>query len=188
MAKWLIDLERLIDISRTQPQAAYSAFTRGLMSRWNYLFRIIDVQSLATDGCLNPIEHQLRTNFFPALTGQEPPNNTTRDLIALPVNLGGLNLPNPTLYDCSDQFDASRKITAPLVKQVLDQDNSQQQQSIDEVKAAVKAEKTTKLRDRASTIVSQLSSPLQRNVQLDRKKEHLRGFQQSLLYQLMDSP
>ena len=144
VAKWLIDLEHLIDISHTQPQAAYSTFTRGLMSRWNYLFRIIDVQSLTTDGCLNPIEHQLRTNFFPALTGQEPPNNTTRDLIALPVNLGGLNLPNPTLY-CSDQFDASRKITAPLVKQVLDQDNSQQQQSIDEVKAAVKAEKTTKL-------------------------------------------
>ena len=169
VATWLIDLERLIDISRTQPQAAYSAFTHGFMSRWNYLFRIIDVQFLASDVCLNPIEHQLRTNFFTALTGQEPPNNTPQDLIALPVNLGGLNLPNPTLY-CSDQFDASQKITAPLVKQVLDQDNSQQQQSIDKVKAAVKAEKTTKLRDRASTIMRQLPSPLQRNVQLAQEK------------------
>lgn len=34
--------EKLSKIAETQPHAAYSAFTHGLSSKWNYLLRVTD--------------------------------------------------------------------------------------------------------------------------------------------------
>ena len=33
--EWEKELQTLIDIAQTQPQAAYAAFTHGIMSKWN---------------------------------------------------------------------------------------------------------------------------------------------------------
>ena len=52
--------------------------------------------------------------------GCAPPSKLTRDLLALPVRLGGLGLVNPT--ETSDKFQASMKLTAPLVAIIVSQD------------------------------------------------------------------
>ena len=40
--QWTTELEKLSKIAETQTHAAYTAFTYGLSSRWNYLFRVTD--------------------------------------------------------------------------------------------------------------------------------------------------
>ena len=38
----------------TQPHAAYAAFTHGLSSRWNYLLRVTDWETLSSSDLLPP--------------------------------------------------------------------------------------------------------------------------------------
>ena len=55
-----------------------------------------------------------------SLTGQPPPNDEVRDLLALPARLGGIALTNPT--SAADvEFSASTKVSDPLKKAILQQ-------------------------------------------------------------------
>ena len=78
-------------IAQSQPHAAYSAFTKGLASRWVYVSRTVpDI-----DTYLQPLEDVIRCVLIPALIGRAPPNDFERDLFALPPRWGGLGLYNP---------------------------------------------------------------------------------------------
>ena len=95
------------------PHAAYAAFTHGLFGRWSYLIQTIpDIEDF-----LQPQEDVIHQSFIPALFGHPPCSPTERDLYALPVHLGGLDLINP----CSaahSYFCDSEQLTAPLVSGV----------------------------------------------------------------------
>ena len=39
---WVREVEKLSKFAETQPHSAYAAFTHGLMSKWNYLLRVVD--------------------------------------------------------------------------------------------------------------------------------------------------
>jgi hypothetical protein len=111
--QWAGEVRSLTAIAATQPHAAYAAFTHGLSSKWSYLFRTIPNVS----NHFLRLENIIRMEFIPALTGNPPPNNSDRDLFALPARLGGLSLRDPAKY--SDQeFAASMLISEPLVKQI----------------------------------------------------------------------
>ena len=70
---------------------------------------------------LLPLELIIRTKLIPALTGRPPPNDTERDLLALPARLGGIALVNPTHASESD-FLSSTKITEALKEAIIQQD------------------------------------------------------------------
>lgn len=62
----------------------------------------------------------IRSRLIPALTGQPPPNDELRDLLALPAGLGGMALTNPT--SAADiEFYASSKVSDPLKNAILRQ-------------------------------------------------------------------
>ena len=61
--------------------------------------------------------------FIPSLTGRPPPNDSERDILALPPKLGGLGLRNP-VKSSSGEYSASRKICQPLVEKVIGQSMS----------------------------------------------------------------
>ena len=65
----------------------------------------------------------IRQHFLPSLTGQNPFNDQYRDLLALPARLGGLGITNPSKQTTS-HFDASKKITTPLVALITQQSHS----------------------------------------------------------------
>ena len=66
---WSADVTRLAKIAQSQPHAVYSAFTKGLSSRWIYVSRTIpDIAKL-----LQPLEDAIRLVLIPALTGRAPP-------------------------------------------------------------------------------------------------------------------
>ena len=81
--QWVDTVKKLSDIARTQPHAAYSAFTHGLTSKWSYLMRTIpDISDL-----LIPLDEVINTHFIPALTGRDGISDLERQLFALPLAL-----------------------------------------------------------------------------------------------------
>ena len=116
---WIEEVKHLSSIAVTQPHAAYAAFTHGLASRWTYLSRTIP----NIEDMMKPLETTIRQHFLPSLTGQNPFNDQYRDLLALPARLGGLGITNPSKQTTS-HFDASKKITAPLVALITQQSHS----------------------------------------------------------------
>ena len=115
---WVSEIERLSQIAESQPRAAYADLTHGLSSKWTYLSRTVsDIDLL-----LEPLEAAIRQNFLPALTGQNACNDLERELLALPVRLGGLGIAIPSSRaKCHNS--ASRKITGPHKDLILQQSN-----------------------------------------------------------------
>ena len=75
-----LEVDQLSSIAVSQPHAAYTAFTHGLVNKWTFLSRTIpNVEELFT-----PLEVKIRTRLIPSLTGQSSCNDDTRDLLALP--------------------------------------------------------------------------------------------------------
>ena len=100
----------------TQPHAAYAAFTHGFTSKWTYLTRVVpNVSDLFA-----PLEAIIRQIFLPSVTGQSSIGDSERELLALPVRLGGLRIINPTKR-CSLQYNASLNITQSLCDLILKQ-------------------------------------------------------------------
>ena len=89
------------------------------MSKWNYLTRTVpNIGNL-----LQPLEEVIRRKFLPSLTGQNAFNDVTRDLLALPIRLGGLGIANPS-SESSVQYATSKLITAPLTALIVEQAHS----------------------------------------------------------------
>ena len=83
--EWSSSINILSDIAKSQPHAAFSALTHGLLSKWTYLSRVVpDISHL-----LVPLDNVLRTNLIPAITGRPPPNDLECDLFGLPARHGG---------------------------------------------------------------------------------------------------
>lgn len=79
-----------------------------------------------------------RMHLIPALTGRPPCSGEERDLLALSVRLGGVGIINP-VSTSQRVFEASVRLTSPLVAAIATQD---QDQSVDifkvmEVKASL---------------------------------------------------
>ena len=109
---WIALIHTLSDIAVTQPQAAYSAYTKSLQNEWTFLQRVTpDCQSLFLD-----LESAISKSFIPALFGQEC-STIDRSLFSLPLRLGGLNIRNP-VTTASAHYTASRSATELLIKAV----------------------------------------------------------------------
>ena len=66
-----------------------------------------------------PLKEMIRTKLIPALTGQNPCNDNTSDLIVIPVCVGGLAISNPCKQ--SGHFHSSQLITATQTNFILQQ-------------------------------------------------------------------
>ena len=168
---WVKEVERLSSFAMTQPHAAYAAFTHGLVSRWNYLLRVVDWETLSSIDLLQPLESAIQFQFIPAITGQAPPGKQIRELLALPVRLGGLGLQNPITMS-REQHTASKLICAPLVDRIVNQDHhlgecSAVQQG---TKARLRSCKRNQQNEEAKNLQNQLSSSLQRSMELSQEK------------------
>ena len=99
----------------SQPQASCAAYTFGLRHRWTYFLRTPpDIADL-----LEPSERAISNVLIPALL-EHHVTETERDLLALPVRMGGLGLVNP-VNQSRQEYEASIKATGLLVKQIAKQ-------------------------------------------------------------------
>ena len=84
--KWSDEIKQLADIAKTQPHAAYCAYTHALSSCWTFLSQTI---SYIAD-LLQPLEEAIQQHLIPILTGHPSCSSVERDLLALPICMGGM--------------------------------------------------------------------------------------------------
>ena len=116
VAEWLPELERLKEFASTEPQAAFAALTHGLRGRWNYVLRTLP--AVPKELCW--MDAFMVQQLLPVLTGHCSFSDDELKLLHLPARLGGIGF--PCVKDiASQEFEASRKVTAPQVKEILRQ-------------------------------------------------------------------
>ena len=63
---WINHLENLSQFAKSDPHAAYAAFTYGFQLKWKYVQRTVpDIDKL-----FQPLEDYIRNKFIPALIGR----------------------------------------------------------------------------------------------------------------------
>ena len=82
------EVQRLAKIAKSQSQAAFTALSHGLSSRWTYLPRVTSFNA----DYLKPPEDAIRQDLIPALTGQPHPSDNVCQLLALQTWHGGMGL------------------------------------------------------------------------------------------------
>ena len=120
------ELERLSAFARSEPHAAYSAYTHSLIGKWTYVLRSIEGLNLL----LKPLEDNIRQQFLTALTGTDSISDMERELLALLARHGGLGVINPRTK--FKEHTLSRLI-APITALIVQQNSNlapQQQQAI----------------------------------------------------------
>ena len=168
---WISEIEKLSTFVVTQPHAVYAAFAHGLVSRWNYLLRVIDWDILSSIDLLQPLESVIRSQFIPAVTGQAPPGRQMRELLALPARFGGLGIQNPITM-AEEQHTASKLICAPLVDRIVNQDHrltechALQQRT----KARLCSHRRNQQKEEAKNLQDQVPSTLQCSMELSQEK------------------
>ena len=108
--KWVSKVSTLAKFAKTQPHAAFAAFTHGLSSEWIYLSRSFP----SLDQHLQPLEDVIRQEFLPALTGRAV-SDLERNLLSLPARLGGMALGNPA-SDAIPHFNQASTVIDPMVR------------------------------------------------------------------------
>ncbi|XP_062508484.1 uncharacterized protein LOC134184756 [Corticium candelabrum] len=162
VTNWKLQVERLSCIAQTQPQAAHSIFTRGLIGRWKFALRTNENFA----AYLNPLEEALRSKLIPAITNRSTPGDKMRRLFALPPRLGGLGIVDPRSLTC--ELEYSKLICAPLVNRIVQQetnlDNVPTKQN--SMKASIRQQKHLAQKSHSEITVNDLSVELKRSVEL----------------------
>ena len=113
--KWSDDLRTLAHLAQTQPHAAYTVFTKGLLARWKYHLRCTE----CFPEVFETLDNLINSSFLPALTGRDFTNDQPeRVLVSLPVRHGGLAIPRLASV-VADEHKASSVITQLLVDLVV---------------------------------------------------------------------
>ena len=157
----LLLLSQLEEFALSHPQACYAAYTFGLKHRWTYFLRTLPhIQEL-----LEPLENAISKVLIPAIT-EHRCTRLDRDILALPVRLGGLGMTNPCL-DANLEQSSSVKVTIPLVQQIVAQSHLMPDDSlVKSLQQAMRSERATVLQDREEHIRGVAPQKVQRALDL----------------------
>ena len=86
--------EKLSKIAKTSPQNAYSCYTEGVPNVLSFLSRITPEAFKKMD----EIEKNVRQQLLPSVTGKNHISDEDRNLFALPLRMGGLDLCSNTEF------------------------------------------------------------------------------------------
>ncbi|XP_068696931.1 uncharacterized protein [Montipora foliosa] len=158
---WVGEVTRLAEFARSQPQASYAAFTFGLRHRWTYFMRTLpDIGNL-----LQPLERAISDVLIPSLTGRNC-SEAERDLVALPVRMGGLGLINPS-ESADAEYSASIRVSAPLVSKIEEQSHETPDEAeVQRLVYATRREKDHGLREELEEVKAMLPDKTQRAMDL----------------------
>ena len=138
VAGWVRDVEELAEIGKNEPQAAYSAYVKGLSHRWTYVQRTVgDISDL-----FEPLELAISKKFIPAILGREI-STTYREIFALPIRYGGLGIANP-MKTSDSEYRASAAINSQFTELILHQIQSTEQLDRKTMKDKIKVIKQIK--------------------------------------------
>ena len=158
----------LSEIAKSQPHAAYIAFTKGYKSKFTYFMRAIGSFEVYVD----PVQEVIEDLLLPTLFGQsEPLPNEVRRLATLATGQGGLGIPD-LKSEAPQQFAASRLITTAHVDSIIPQSSIMVpgERSTEELKRHQQFFKRASAKEKMDSIDSSLSPGLLRLVNQSRDK------------------
>ena len=115
VANWCQEIEKLCEIAKIHPQAAYAAYIHGYQHKFTYFFRTI----AGFEQYLKPLDDLITYAFLPTLFGSAV-NDTERQIFALPTRNGGLGI-HILAEKAPRDYSASTFITEPLVQEIKSQ-------------------------------------------------------------------
>ena len=99
---WISQLKVLCEIAETQPQAAYTAFTKGFRSKFTYFMRTIE----DFEQYIIPVKDILQDKFVPTLMGIDTPlDKSLQKIISQPPKHGG-----------NTRFSSRGEFTTPVLE------------------------------------------------------------------------
>ena len=113
---WMDQLDVLVSIAKSQPQAAYTAFTSGFKHRMTYFIRTIPNISEK----LKPLDEKITNEFIPAISEGHQCTQAERSLLSLPVRMGGMAIPILSEM-CDTEFQNSTLATNQLTRNIKQQ-------------------------------------------------------------------
>ena len=123
-----------------------------------------DIQDL-----LDPLEDAISHMLIPAITERKC-NQLDRNILALPIRLGGLGLGNPSL-EARREYASSVKVTKPLVEQIVSQSHQLPEDSLTKLaQQEVRSERSKELEHRAERIKEMAPRKTQRALDLATEK------------------
>lgn len=165
---WKGEIETLSEIAKSQPHAAYIAFTKGYKSKFTYFMRTID----SFEDYVDPVQEAIDDLLLPTLFGQtEPLPGELHQLVTLTPAQGGLGLPN-LRREAPEQFAASMSITASHTESITSQSMFMVtgENSNEELKRRQQALKVASAKSRMENIDATLSPELLQSVNQARDK------------------
>jgi len=159
--EWVNEVTKLADFTITQPQACYATFTFGLRDRRTYFLRTLpDIAEL-----LKPLEGAINEVLIPAVTDHTV-TKVERDLLGLPVRIGGLGFTDP-IVTSSSEYEASIKVTNPLVRRIVEQEHQPPDASeIQTLQLSTRKPKDDCLSERLEQVENSLLTKAKRAVEL----------------------
>ena len=152
---WLKELNSLCDIAISQPQAAFTAYTKGYRPKFTYVQRTIE----DFGDYLTPIEELLANTFIPTLFGRNYAfPSCLRSLFTLPPREGGLGITSPA-EESKQQFEGSIYITKPHVEAIVSQEQYIAGNTINELKQEHLQKKSTALKKKIVEVDLDLPPP-----------------------------
>ena len=162
---WVSQIVRLAEFAQSHPQASYVAYTFGLRYRWTYYLRTLpNIEDL-----LEPLERVISDVMIPSMVDHKC-TQLERDILSLPVRLGGLGCTNPT-QSANAEFQASVNVTAPLTEQIMSQlHETPHEAEVTVLQQKAKKEKQERLLKRSDEWKNYLPERTKRAVSLAREK------------------
>ena len=160
---WSKQIGLLSRIAKIDPHSAYAAYTNGLRHKFNYVMRTIP----DTSTLLQPLENAIKNQLIPALTEQFQIGDVERDIIALPVRLGGLGIPNPC-KDAEHEFNNSSLLTRKLTEAIIHQESTAPDNTED--RAMVSKANAIRQNAKKETIMQSLPVNQQKHLKLNQQK------------------
>ena len=163
--EWVAQVARLAEFATTQPQSSCAAFVFGLRHRWTYFLRALpDIAPF-----LEPLEHAIADLLVAAIT-EHVTTQEERHLLELPLPLGGLGLVNPARI-ASQVYEATVKITGPLVRQIVEQAHKPPDETeIKTLQTSARREKDECLKMQCEQVRESLPGKTERAVELALEK------------------
>ena len=159
--KWCEEIKTLADIAKTQPHAAYSAYTHGQQHKYRYFMRTLN----GIQEQLKPLDDAITNTLIPAITGFGSISELDRELLSLPVSQGGMGIDNIG-DNAEEEYQRSRAITAPLAAIIALQGDTLPDPDTEKVaKSAAKSAKANKLKAKTAQITEQLSTRTRKNIE-----------------------
>ena len=111
--EWKEDIKALVQIAKSEPQLAYSAYVYSVSRRWQFVCRTTPHISQH----LQDLELEIRQNLLPAILGGRNINDEQRTMFSLPARLGGLGIQIPT-EDADFEYGNSLLMTEQLTEAI----------------------------------------------------------------------